>query len=117
VLLSLERDLGDSDEVFQLRVSPPALVDRERDGEILDREAGRVEDRDLVLVAAALVFPGEDAAELGDVLAAEAAFVDRAADVAVVARLLPGGSPACRPRARCPRVASSSGRRRRTALP
>ena len=67
---------------------PPSARRRRGDGEVLDGEAGRVEDRDLVLVAAALLLAGEDAAELGDVLALQPV-VEGVRDLAVVARLLP----------------------------
>ena len=52
-------------------------------------QAGRVEDGDLVVPCPAFLFAREDAAELGHAVLSERARLDRARDVAVVARLLP----------------------------
>jgi hypothetical protein len=56
--------LDDSVEGFRSRVSGVALVDRERDTEILHGKARRVEQRDLVLGCSSGILACEDAAEL-----------------------------------------------------
>src|SRR5262245_30509199 len=66
-----------------------ALDRRERDREILDREPGRVEGRDLVGSRAPLRVTGEDRAELGHTVPLELPGLDRVHELAVVARLLP----------------------------
>ena len=65
------------------------LVAGDRHGKVLDGEAGRVEEGDLVVSRATLRLAEEDPAELGDVLSLERARLDRPRDVTVVARLLP----------------------------
>src|SRR4029450_1767127 len=81
-------DPGHAGEAFGPGVPLPAAVDGERHGQVLDGEAGGVEDGDLVLVPAPLFLSDENAAELGDVLALEPV-VEGMGDLAVVARLLP----------------------------
>ena len=64
-------------------------MDGDRDREILHREAGRVEHRDVVVGCAPRLGAEKNPAELGDVGALEPPRVDEPGDVAVVARLRP----------------------------
>ena len=57
--------------------------------QVLDREAGRVEQRDLVGAGAPVRRAGEDGAELGHVVARDEAGLDRAGQLAAVAGLRP----------------------------
>jgi hypothetical protein len=66
-----------------------ALHRGERDGEILNSQAGRVENRDVVLRLTAGCRTGEHLAELGHVLARDLASLDRVRKVAVVTGLFP----------------------------
>jgi hypothetical protein len=78
------------DEVEPLKVQPINALHRcKGDGEILDRQAGRVEHGYVLLRPAALAVSREYVAELRYVVAAERARLDRMHEVAVVTRLLP----------------------------
>ncbi len=61
---------------------------RECDRQILDREARRVENRDIVIGAAPLGRSCQDISQLGHVVAPEEPRFDRVHEVAVVACLL-----------------------------
>ncbi len=60
----------------------------ECDRQVLNREAGRVEDRRLVVAAPSLGIAGEDIAELCDVFTRELPGLERVNELSVVARLL-----------------------------
>ena len=60
-----------------------------RDGEILDREPSRVEQRDVAGTATAVGVSDENCAEVGDVVPADHACGHRRGELAAVARLLP----------------------------
>src|SRR5690242_7720019 len=79
-----EGDLGGRD-----RALPPCLDDGHRDRQVLDREPGRVEERDRLLPAAPARLAGEDGAEIGDDAAADLSPRDRARELAPGGRLLP----------------------------
>ncbi len=96
-------DVGSEVERRQIELAG-SLHRRERDREVLDREPGRVECRDLVIGTAPVRFPGENGAELSDLLALQRACLDGVHELAVVARLLriatfPNISFTIRPRA------------------
>src|SRR3982751_1768638 len=65
------------------------LESGECDGQILDREPGRVECRDLLVRAPALLVTAQYRPELGRLLTFQRACFDRVHELAVVTRLLP----------------------------
>src|SRR5581483_12229167 len=67
-----ELDLGGGDAALA-----PGRVDRRRDPEVLDRQAGRVEQRDLGVRRSPGCLARDHAAELGDLVAADDPGLDR----------------------------------------